>query len=52
MFFASWTVGPPWKLSAESSVVLADQPVFVKPAPASVVVTGTGQLSKCCDCFQ
>jgi hypothetical protein len=33
-------------------VVEAGQPVFVNPAPASVVDTGTGQLSKCCDCFQ
>jgi hypothetical protein len=52
MFFAPWTVDPPWKLRASNSVVPEDQPVLVKPAPESVVVTATGQLSKCCGCFQ
>jgi hypothetical protein len=43
---------PPWKLRAASSVVEAECPVFVKPAPARVVDVGTGQLSKCWSCFQ
>jgi hypothetical protein len=51
-FFASWTVGPPWKLKAARRVVPAGKPVFVNPASARVVVVGTGQLSKCWSCFQ
>src|SRR5512132_415445 len=42
MFFASCTVGPPWKLRASSRVVPAGKPVFVNPASARVVVVGTG----------
>src|SRR5215475_13639582 len=51
-FFASCTVGPPPKNSAARIGVVPGRPVFVKPAPASVVFSGTGQLSKCWGCFQ